>query len=82
MEERQEEEKRKGDPGNPGGDESVPYLDGTNRFMCIYILVHFIHVQFNVSIVCQPFSCCSVAMSCLTFLKRNDHVVRLCSIKL
>lgn len=48
MWEGQEEKKRKGDPGNPGGDESVPYFDGTDGVTCVYILVHFIHVQFNV----------------------------------
>ena len=48
MGEGQEEKKRKGDPGNPGGDESVPCHDGTDGFMCVYILVYVIHVQFHV----------------------------------
>ena len=48
MGEGQEEKKRKGDPGNPVGDESVPYLNGTDGFMCVYILVYIIHVQVHV----------------------------------
>ena len=48
MGEGQEEKKRKGDPGNPVGDESVLYLKGTDGFMCVYILVYIIHVQVHV----------------------------------
>ena len=48
MGEGHEEKKRKGDPGNPAGDESVPYLNGTDGFMCVYILVYIIHVQVHV----------------------------------